>query len=177
MRAWAANGAVPTGSQVGARLGTASKALRSCRMPEPRLIRTNALAWSGVRNFIARSLETRVAEFIKNATLQSVKGQKPKSNRVSECAAASTLTGCPTEPSGGAIFTGVALARFGVNPGPPMTLGNAAAARVRLIVWCNGCQRQVEPDPAEMAQRYGAETHKIFLKCEVSHNRRADTSR
>ena len=39
-----------------------------------------------------------------------------------------------------------------------MTLGNAAAARVRLIVWCKGCQRQIEPDPAEMAQRYGAET-------------------
>jgi hypothetical protein len=36
-----------------------------------------------------------------------------------------------------------------------MTLGNAAAARVRLIVWCNGCQHQVEPDPVEMAARYG----------------------
>jgi Zn finger protein HypA/HybF involved in hydrogenase expression len=43
-------------------------------------------------------------------------------------------------------------------PGPPMTLGNAAAARVRLIVWCKDCSHQVEPDPAEMAQRYGAET-------------------
>jgi hypothetical protein len=39
-----------------------------------------------------------------------------------------------------------------------MTLGNAAAARVRLIVWCKECSHQVEPDPAEMAQRYGAET-------------------
>jgi hypothetical protein len=38
-----------------------------------------------------------------------------------------------------------------------MTLGNAAA-RVRLIEWCKGCQHQVEPDPAEMAARYGAET-------------------
>jgi hypothetical protein len=28
-----------------------------------------------------------------------------------------------------------------------MTLGNAAAARFRLIVWCKGCKRQVEPDP------------------------------
>jgi hypothetical protein len=37
-----------------------------------------------------------------------------------------------------------------------MTLGNAAAAHVRLIVWCKGCQHQVEPDPAEMAARYGA---------------------
>jgi hypothetical protein len=42
-------------------------------------------------------------------------------------------------------------------PGPPMTLDNAAAARVRLIVWCRACRRQVEPDPAEQAQRYGAE--------------------
>ena len=42
--------------------------------------------------------------------------------------------------------------------GPPMPLGNAAVARVRLIVWCKQCQHQVEPDPAEMAARYGAET-------------------
>jgi hypothetical protein len=42
--------------------------------------------------------------------------------------------------------------------GPPMTLGNAAKAGVRLIVWCRTCGRQVEPDPAEMAGRYGAET-------------------
>jgi hypothetical protein len=42
--------------------------------------------------------------------------------------------------------------------GPPMTLGNAAEARVRFIVWCLSiCGRQVEPDPAEMAERYGAE--------------------
>ena len=40
----------------------------------------------------------------------------------------------------------------------PMTLGNAAAGHVRLIVWCLDCQHQVEPDPAEMAERYGAET-------------------
>jgi len=39
-----------------------------------------------------------------------------------------------------------------------MTLGNAAAARVRLIVWCKACGHQVEPDPAEMAQQYGAGT-------------------
>jgi hypothetical protein len=38
-----------------------------------------------------------------------------------------------------------------------MTLGNAAAARVRLIVWCRDCQHQAEPDPAAMAERYGAE--------------------
>jgi hypothetical protein len=39
-----------------------------------------------------------------------------------------------------------------------MMLGNAAAAHVRLIVWCQDCRHQVEPDPAEMAQRYGPET-------------------
>jgi hypothetical protein len=39
-----------------------------------------------------------------------------------------------------------------------MTLGNAAAAHARLIVWCKACQHQVEPDPAEMAARYGAAT-------------------
>jgi hypothetical protein len=65
-----------------------------------------------------------------------------------------------------------------------MTLGNAAAARVRLIVWClpfgephgfagcRECRYQVEPaaaslraaeggtsaDPAEKAERYGPET-------------------
>ena len=39
-----------------------------------------------------------------------------------------------------------------------MTLGNAAAAHVRLIVWCKDCRHQIEPDAAEMAQRYGAET-------------------
>jgi len=43
-------------------------------------------------------------------------------------------------------------------PGPPMTLGNASAAQVRLIVWCKACQHQVEPDPTEMAPRYGGDT-------------------
>ena len=43
-------------------------------------------------------------------------------------------------------------------PGPPMTLGNAAAARVRVIVWRKSCGHQVEPDAAEIAERYGAGT-------------------
>jgi Zn finger protein HypA/HybF involved in hydrogenase expression len=43
-------------------------------------------------------------------------------------------------------------------PGPPMTLGNAAAARVRLIVWCKACGHRVEPDAAELARRHGTET-------------------
>ena len=41
--------------------------------------------------------------------------------------------------------------------GPPMTLGAAAAARVRLIVWCRDCRHQIEPDPAAMALHYGTE--------------------
>jgi hypothetical protein len=38
-----------------------------------------------------------------------------------------------------------------------MTLGSSAAAGVCLIVWCRDCRHQVEPDPVEEAQRYGAE--------------------
>jgi hypothetical protein len=34
----------------------------------------------------------------------------------------------------------------------------AAAAEVRFIVWCRDCRHQVEPDPAEMGNRYGPET-------------------
>jgi hypothetical protein len=41
--------------------------------------------------------------------------------------------------------------------GPSMTLGAAASARVRLIVWCRDYRHQVEPDPAEMAERYGVD--------------------
>jgi|GEM_PF-6252444 len=39
-----------------------------------------------------------------------------------------------------------------------MTLGNAAAAHVRLIVWCKDWGHQVEPDPADLARRYGDAT-------------------
>jgi len=42
--------------------------------------------------------------------------------------------------------------------GPPATLGSTAAAEVRLIVWCNACRHQVEPDVAAMAAKYGAAT-------------------
>jgi hypothetical protein len=49
-----------------------------------------------------------------------------------------------------------------------MTLGDAAAAMVRLIVWCRDCGRQVEPDPAEMAERYGAETTVIELHARLT---------
>jgi DNA-directed RNA polymerase subunit RPC12/RpoP len=42
-------------------------------------------------------------------------------------------------------------------PGRPATLGSSAAAGVRLIIWCKYCGHQVEPDPAEIVERYGAE--------------------
>jgi len=41
--------------------------------------------------------------------------------------------------------------------GPPMTLGSAAAAKVRLMVWCKSCGHRSEPDPAEEARWYGPE--------------------
>jgi hypothetical protein len=44
-----------------------------------------------------------------------------------------------------------------------MTLGNAAAAHVRLIVWCRDCGHRVEPAPAEMASRYGSEISRANL--------------
>jgi hypothetical protein len=34
-----------------------------------------------------------------------------------------------------------------------MMLGSAAAAHLRLIVWCQEYCHRVEPDPAEMAER------------------------
>ena len=59
-----------------------------------------------------------------------------------------------------------------------MTLGKAAAAQVRLIVWCKSCQHQVEPDPAEMAVKYGADTSVLDwrerLVCSLCGGRQAD---
>jgi hypothetical protein len=63
-------------------------------------------------------------------------------------------------------------------PGPPMTLGAAATAGVRLIVWCWDCRHQVEPDPAEMAARCGADTPVLEwrerLVCSRSGSRQVD---
>jgi hypothetical protein len=39
-----------------------------------------------------------------------------------------------------------------------MTLGAAATAHIRLVVWCKECRHQAEPDPATMAARYSADT-------------------
>jgi Zn finger protein HypA/HybF involved in hydrogenase expression len=63
-------------------------------------------------------------------------------------------------------------------PGLPATLGSSAAAGVRLIVWCRDCGHQVEPDPAEQAERYGAETTVIEwaerLSCSKCGSRQID---
>jgi hypothetical protein len=66
-----------------------------------------------------------------------------------------------TTPEGlcaAAVHSRKAPPRVKSEPGPPMTLGGAAAAGVRLIVWCRGASIMSSPDPAEMAGRYGAET-------------------
>jgi len=39
----------------------------------------------------------------------------------------------------------------------PMTLGNAAAAKVRLIVWCNDCGHRATIDPAELSEKLGSD--------------------
>ena len=40
----------------------------------------------------------------------------------------------------------------------PMTLGQALAAQVRLIVWCKTCWHRAEPDVSDQVDRYGADT-------------------
>jgi hypothetical protein len=53
-----------------------------------------------------------------------------------------------------------------------------AAVKVRLIVWRKACGHQVEPDPSEMAARYGAETPVLDwrerLGCSKCGSRQAD---
>jgi Zn finger protein HypA/HybF involved in hydrogenase expression len=59
-----------------------------------------------------------------------------------------------------------------------MTLGGAARAGLRFVVWCKACSHQVEPDPAEQAQRYGAEATVIEwharLSCSKCRSREVD---
>jgi hypothetical protein len=77
----------------------------------------------------------------------------------------------PASAIGAAISTGVPPSDIPPQPqraaGPDgiaelgcrsLTLGEAAAAQVRLIVWCKACQHRFEPDTAELAKQHGAET-------------------
>ena len=41
---------------------------------------------------------------------------------------------------------------------PLLTLGQAVAAKVRLIVWCKACLLRFEPETAALAEQHGAAT-------------------
>jgi len=51
--------------------------------------------------------------------------------------------------------SGMARGR-GKGESAPMTLGQALAAKVRLIVWCKSCGHQAEPDVATQVAHHGA---------------------
>ena len=59
-----------------------------------------------------------------------------------------------------------------------MTLGNALAAKVRLIVTCKTCQHRVEPDIAGQVERYGEAMTVIDwaarLRCSACQGREVD---
>ena len=57
---------------------------------------------------------------------------------------------------GAAAVDGPQTAPLKSEPSLSMTLGGVTKAGVRMIVWCRSCSRQVEPDPGELAARYGA---------------------
>lgn len=52
------------------------------------------------------------------------------------------------------------------NPSRVRPLHSAAQLRqgLRLIVWCRDCRHQVEPDPAELSERYGAGTNILWKR-------------
>ena len=59
-----------------------------------------------------------------------------------------------------------------------MTLGQALAAKVRLIVWCKTCQHRAEPAVADQVARYGGDTTVIDwasrLRCSACDGREVD---
>lgn len=63
-----------------------------------------------------------------------------------------------------------ASARLKPCRGPPMTLGVATTAEVRLIIWRKECQHQVEPDPAGMAAQYGPDTPVLDWRERLVHS-------
>ncbi len=60
----------------------------------------------------------------------------------------------------------------------PLTLGQALAAQVRLIVWCKACSHRAEPDVAEQVAHHGAGMTVIDwaarLRCQDCGGRAAD---
>ena len=61
---------------------------------------------------------------------------------------------------------------------PLLTLGQACAARVRLIVWCRRCLHRFEPDTAELVEEHDAATTVLAwanrLRCSECGARDAD---
>ena len=61
---------------------------------------------------------------------------------------------------------------------PLLTLGQAVAAHVRLIVWCKACNHRFEPDVAKLAAEHGAATTVMLwakrLRCTECGARDAD---
>jgi hypothetical protein len=60
----------------------------------------------------------------------------------------------------------------------PMSLGQALAAKVRLIVWCKSCGHRAEPDVATQVAQHGA-TMPVpdwarFLRCSICGERDVD---
>ena len=62
----------------------------------------------------------------------------------------------------------------------PITLGQAVAAHVRLIVWCKNCNHKADPDITAMVAHHGSGMTVIdwarLLRCTESGARDADLS-
>jgi hypothetical protein len=56
------------------------------------------------------------------------------------------------------LWKGASAAAIEIRPRPADDARERGPRRVRLIVWCKACGHRVEPDAAEMAGRYGADT-------------------
>jgi hypothetical protein len=60
----------------------------------------------------------------------------------------------------------------------PMTLGQAVAAQVRLIVWCKSCDHRADPDIATQIAQHGSGMTVIdwarLLRCTECGAREAD---
>ena len=61
---------------------------------------------------------------------------------------------------------------------PLLTLGQAVAAQVRVIVWCKACHHRFDPDVAKLAAEHGAATTVMLwvrrLRCSECGARDAD---
>ena len=60
----------------------------------------------------------------------------------------------------------------------PATLGTTARANLLLHVWCKDCRHQVDFDPGEQAERYGADLDLLVwdkrLRCSKCGSRNVD---